>query len=175
MLKNLFNRTQSCFFNPFDESHLFKGSNTFGIKQQVREQFFNISQIMNCVECEKCKIYGKMQVQGLGTALKLLFDDKYDVNSGLRRNEFIALVNTMSKWSDSLLIADDVAALRDEHGNNMIIFSGCAYLGIVMFTFMALKVHKSLVAKFNKSMMFMKKMETKFNKSMFYIRKVETF
>ena len=44
---------------------------------------------MNCVECEKCKTYGKMQVEGLGTAFKLLIDDKLDTDSGLRRNELI--------------------------------------------------------------------------------------
>ena len=57
--------------------------------------------MMNCVECEKCKVYGKMQIEGLGTAFKLLFDDRYNVDSGLRRNELIALINTMKKWSDS--------------------------------------------------------------------------
>ncbi len=28
--------------------------------------FQNISRIMDCVECEKCKTYGKMQVYGIG-------------------------------------------------------------------------------------------------------------
>jgi len=27
---------------------------------------------MDCVECEKCKTYGKMQVYGIGTALKII-------------------------------------------------------------------------------------------------------
>jgi ERO1-like protein alpha len=144
---------------PFNETHLFQDSNTFGIKQQVKEQFYNISQIMNCVECEKCKTYGKMQVQGLGTALKLLFDDKYGMDSGLRRNEFIALVNTMARWSDSLLIADKVWVLRDEHSNQMILFSSFAFLGVTIFTWVALMAYKGLIARFKHSMGVVRKME----------------
>jgi len=75
---------------PFDEAKLFKSENGFHIKSQFKKYFENIGEIMNCVECEKCKIYGKMQMVGLGTALKLLFDDKYCIDSKLRRNEIIA-------------------------------------------------------------------------------------
>jgi len=28
---------------------------------------------MDCVACEKCRLWGKLQVTGLGTALKILF------------------------------------------------------------------------------------------------------
>jgi hypothetical protein len=34
---------------------------------------FLISAIMDCVGCEKCRLWGKLQVLGLGTALKILF------------------------------------------------------------------------------------------------------
>ena len=30
---------------------------------------------MDCVTCEKCRLWGKLQVLGFGTALKILFDD----------------------------------------------------------------------------------------------------
>lgn len=38
----------------------------------------NFSALMDCVGCEKCRLWGKLQVLGLGTALKILFsvDDK---------------------------------------------------------------------------------------------------
>lgn len=47
---------------------------------------------MDCVECEKCKVYGKMQTLGIGTALKILFSMK-DKNKlpSLRRNELIVI------------------------------------------------------------------------------------
>jgi ERO1-like protein alpha len=28
---------------------------------------------MDCVECEKCRLFGKMQTYGLGTAMKVIF------------------------------------------------------------------------------------------------------
>lgn len=31
------------------------------------------SAIMDCVGCEKCRLWGKLQILGLGTALKILF------------------------------------------------------------------------------------------------------
>jgi len=29
---------------------------------------------MDCVDCEKCRLWGKLQITGLGTALKILFN-----------------------------------------------------------------------------------------------------
>jgi len=101
LLKKLTSASQACFYQPFDESKLFKSNENYFIKDQVKQYFQSITSMMNCVECEKCKVYGKMQIEGLGTAFKLLFDDRYNVDSGLRRNELIALINTMKKWSDS--------------------------------------------------------------------------
>lgn len=41
------------------------------------------SALMDCVGCEKCRLWGKLQVLGLGTALKILFsvDGKIDPNA----------------------------------------------------------------------------------------------
>lgn len=33
----------------------------------------NCSALMDCVGCEKCRLWGKLQVLGLDTALKILF------------------------------------------------------------------------------------------------------
>ncbi len=38
-----------------------------------QNKFRNISRVMDCVGCDKCKLWGKLQVTGLGTALKILF------------------------------------------------------------------------------------------------------
>jgi ERO1-like protein alpha len=37
--------------------------------------FVVCSALMDCVGCEKCRLWGKLQVLGLGTALKILFSD----------------------------------------------------------------------------------------------------
>ncbi len=39
----------------------------------IRFQFRNVSRIMDCVSCEKCRLWGKIQITGLGTALKVIF------------------------------------------------------------------------------------------------------
>lgn len=58
--------------------------------------------------CDKCKLWGKLQVSGLGTALKILFeldeaafDPKRNPNL-LQRSEVVALFNTLHRISESL-------------------------------------------------------------------------
>jgi len=62
--------------------------------------------LMDCVGCEKCRLWGKLQILGVGTALKILFS----VDSGnsvgqplqLQRNEVIALINLLNRLSESV-------------------------------------------------------------------------
>lgn len=80
------------------------GSQAQLLKEEFRQHFRNISRIMDCVGCEKCKLWGKLQIQGLGTALKILFSGKFDqwtptLNNFnkkhfyLDRSEIVALIN----------------------------------------------------------------------------------
>jgi len=60
---------------------------------------------MDCVGCDKCRLWGKLQTAGYGTALKVLFefDEKDSSNDPpLRRTELVALVNTLDRISHSL-------------------------------------------------------------------------
>lgn len=55
---------------------MFKGRDALHTEITLRDiqtRFFNISRILDCVSCEKCRLNGKLQIKGLGTALKLLF------------------------------------------------------------------------------------------------------
>jgi len=79
---------------------------------------------MDCVGCDKCKLWGKLQVTGLGTALKILFSGDFDQDRGseqltssptgqdlprhtpdlaLSRNEVVALFNAFGKISTSIV------------------------------------------------------------------------
>lgn len=97
----------------FDEHMLFKGA-SFKLKNEFREKFRNISRIMDCVGCDKCRLWGKLQTQGMGTALKILFSGKFeynrqehthvlsDKNGGqikfkLTRTELVALFNAFGR------------------------------------------------------------------------------
>ncbi|KAJ6966798.1 hypothetical protein NC652_004376 [Populus alba x Populus x berolinensis] len=91
---------------PFDEAKLWQGQSGPELKQQIQKQFRNISALMDCVGCEKCRLWGKLQVLGLGTALKILFSvdgqNQPSESPQLQRNEVIALVNLLNRLSESV-------------------------------------------------------------------------
>lgn len=88
----------------FDESVMFNGQ-AISLKEDFKHRFRNISRIMDCVGCDKCRLWGKVQTAGYGTALKVLFefDEKNpSSNPPLRRHELVALINTLGRVSHSL-------------------------------------------------------------------------
>ena len=52
----------------FDEKRLFQNEKAV-LKVTFRDHFRNISHIMDCVGCDKCKLWGKLQTQGLGKSI----------------------------------------------------------------------------------------------------------
>ncbi|XP_073944378.1 endoplasmic reticulum oxidoreductin-1-like protein isoform X2 [Choristoneura fumiferana] len=107
------------FPDHFNESSMFNGgSQANKLKVEFREHFRNISRIMDCVGCDKCKLWGKLQTQGLGTALKILFSGKWDgpeddpdqgrlplrhkAHERLQRTEIVALFNAFARLSNSI-------------------------------------------------------------------------
>ncbi|KAF8561518.1 hypothetical protein P879_09259 [Paragonimus westermani] len=90
----------------FNEGQLFAEQNTesVSLKQQFRRHFHNISRIMDCVGCEKCRLWGKLQTQGMGTALKILFasSDFFQPKFQLSRREIVALFNALNRLSVSI-------------------------------------------------------------------------
>jgi hypothetical protein len=74
------------------------------LKEDFRNRFRNVSRIMDCVGCDKCRLWGKLQTAGYGAALKVLFE--FDNNSqdvpALSRTELVALFNTLARISSSL-------------------------------------------------------------------------
>ncbi|KAL5771927.1 hypothetical protein ACOSQ2_011851 [Xanthoceras sorbifolium] len=96
---------------PFDEAKLWKGQSGPELKQRIQGQFRNISALMDCVGCEKCRLWGKLQVLGLGTALKILFSVNGQEHLGqtlqLQRNEVIALMNLLNRLSESVIFVHE--------------------------------------------------------------------
>ena len=76
------------------------------LKHEFQSRFRNISRIMDCVGCEKCRLWGKLQVLGLGTALKILMSDDEAGGFSLQRNEVIALLNTLGQLSTSVQVSE---------------------------------------------------------------------
>lgn len=102
----------------FDESKMFNSPETRNLIADTRFQFRNVSRIMDCVSCEKCRLWGKLQMTGLGTALKILFSFDNNPNSiSLKRTEIVSLINGFSKLSSSLSIIEEFRnkwRIRDE-------------------------------------------------------------
>ena len=94
----------------FDERVMFQDNGLAGtgvsLKEDFRNRFRNVSRIMDCVGCDKCRLWGKLQTAGYGTALKVLFEfGNGDVDAPkplLRRTELVALINTLDKISQAL-------------------------------------------------------------------------
>ncbi|XP_060521323.1 ero1-like protein [Cylas formicarius] len=105
------------FPHHFDETTMFKGSREAEkLKYEFTRHFRNVTRIMDCVGCDKCRLWGKLQTQGLGTALKILFSGKFDYENGvllnkkemqLQRNEIVSLFNAIGRLSTSIYKLDD--------------------------------------------------------------------
>jgi hypothetical protein len=86
---------------------------------------------MDCIGCDKCRLWGKVQTTGLATALKVLFEldekalecvlsllvcvhtayhylrsPRTNINL-LQRSEVVALINTLFRFSESLATVEE--------------------------------------------------------------------
>jgi hypothetical protein len=106
-------------FSAFDESLMFRSPSTYtepgmgfnteqaeelvSLQKNFKGVFHNISSILDCVQCQQCKLHGKMSMLGYGSALKILFLQSDQLNeSVLDRNEVVALINTIAKMSEAI-------------------------------------------------------------------------
>lgn len=112
----------------FDEHGLFQSSDSVEVKDEFRENFRNVSRIMDCVHCDRCRLWGKVQTTGYGTALKVLFDlhDTSDASHySLTKIELVALLNTFDRLSKSIQSINnfktlyDQAIIREEDGTSV--------------------------------------------------------
>lgn len=111
----LSNKVEECA-NGFDESQLFQFSSISnsqywntktetnkGLYDDFRDKFRNVTKIMNCVSCEKCKVWGKLQILGIATSIKLLLSSEKEIQDNfLSRQEIISLINTLHQFASSV-------------------------------------------------------------------------
>lgn len=99
------------FKDNFDEQVMFSKNDieTRKLKEEFIMHFLNISRIMDCVGCDKCRLWGKIQIQGLGTAFKILFSKDLQNNFvgnrkqfHLTRTEVVSLFNAFGRLSNSI-------------------------------------------------------------------------
>lgn len=107
---------QSCHdvFTAFDESLMFQegGAERLELQHNFKGVFHNISSILDCVQCQQCKLHGKMTMMGYGTALKVLFLPREElIPSALSRNEIVAFINTIAGMSESIKEVRELTAM----------------------------------------------------------------
>ena len=79
---------------------------------EFRQRLHNISKLMDCVGCGRCRLWGKLQVQGLGTALRVLYaPDRQAVLASLGRAQVVSLFNLLGRLSHSVEVARVVVPL----------------------------------------------------------------
>lgn len=103
----------------FDERKMFQSPESRLLKKELKKRFYKISQLVNCVGCDRCRLWAKIQITGYGTALKLVFEENPTEkfaskrktfttarDTGLTKSEVASLVNTFNKISHSIQAVD---------------------------------------------------------------------
>ena len=104
----------------FEENLIFDSELSSEVKDQFRIKFKNVTKIMDCVHCDRCRLWGKVQSTGYATSLKILLemdnDPMFVVNS-LTKYELIALMNTFDRISKSVQLINDFEIMYNEKYN----------------------------------------------------------
>ena len=82
-------------------------------RAELQRRFRELQSIMQCVGCDRCKLWGTLQTLGIGTALRVLFHDP-SKSIHLSRQEAVALVNTLERLSSSLVFAQEFRTRKEE-------------------------------------------------------------
>lgn len=72
------------------------------VSHELAVHFRNITTtIIDCVACDKCKLWGKVQLRGLGAAFKILSVKDKD-HLMLNHQEIVSLINSLARLSHSI-------------------------------------------------------------------------
>ena len=105
LLESLFQGPLDCSqFTEPTTARLFDDEETRHLVPQLRTKFQNISRLIDCVSCESCKVHSKLQIHGIGTALKIVLFEKPITQLMLDRGEKVALIQTLFKLAESIQI-----------------------------------------------------------------------
>eukprot|EP00397_Hematodinium_sp_SG-2012_P002823 GEMP01002831.1.p1 GENE.GEMP01002831.1~~GEMP01002831.1.p1 ORF type:complete len:1035 (+),score=189.60 GEMP01002831.1:136-3240(+) len=92
----------SAVFDSFDEKTLFRDTSGSHLRRDFKKAFHNISRLINCVKCQKCRVHAKLHTLGIGTALKILLLPDHLYTTSVSREEIVALFNTARSFSKSI-------------------------------------------------------------------------
>ena len=103
--KNCFPINNECD-EAFTETEFFnKNEGGFEMLKEIQNKFYNISRIMDCISCDKCRMNGKLQIRGLATVLKVLFVPDFNQQEmimEMSNQEIVSVIQLLSKLSESI-------------------------------------------------------------------------
>lgn len=85
--------------NVFNEDLMFQN---IEIKDEFQRKFKNVTRLMDCVTCDRCRLWGKIQSTGYATSLKILFNNDEKILNNLTKNEIASLFNTFDRLTKSI-------------------------------------------------------------------------
>lgn len=90
-IKHLFNARLLC--SPtFDESAFLESEKGRELIPEFKSIMLNVTHLMDCVTCEKCRIWGKLETKGIAVAMKIIMNRENEIIT-LDRAEMVTLVN----------------------------------------------------------------------------------
>ena len=114
-LKNI-DLIEGCFEKIYTHFENFKNSDKLS---ELILRFRNISSIIDCVTCSKCRMHAKLEVFGMATMLKILFTQSTEeLKKILSRNELVSFINLFAKLSKSVDNIDIINnKIKESHFN----------------------------------------------------------
>ena len=86
--------------DPFNEVEVLKSSSpSVDFVKEMNLKLQNVTRIMDCLSCEKCRLWGKVQLLGLNAAVRIVLSNEAP---HLGRSELISLINLFRQISDSI-------------------------------------------------------------------------
>eukprot|EP00388_Colpodella_angusta_P012147 GDKJ01030863.1.p1 GENE.GDKJ01030863.1~~GDKJ01030863.1.p1 ORF type:complete len:461 (+),score=93.60 GDKJ01030863.1:13-1395(+) len=95
----LLNTTFASCDQPYLENHIFHETASAAISQ-----IQNVTKMLDCVECEKCRLHGKLKLTALQLAIREASSNPVDQIQKLERNEVTALINALAYFSHSIKV-----------------------------------------------------------------------
>jgi len=87
---------------------------------EARMRMRDVLRVMNCVQCNLCRLHGKVTALGIASALRVLLGSKGrgEDSYGLNRVEIAALIATAAKLAKACNIAERFSTLVDGEGSS---------------------------------------------------------
>ena len=97
-------------------------------------RFRNISSIIDCVTCSKCRMHAKLEVFGIATMFKILYaSSNEELSKCMSRNELVSFINLFAKLSKSISNIEmiDIGIQKAHNYLKKKKFKCISYVGIV--------------------------------------------